>query len=163
MMRATFALAALLAAAPALAQEPVGCDKFKWPLDRERAMLATPVAAAPSAKLGPLASAFSLRLAPADTVTLPAPPSRAPKSGTNAGTIAMTALPKAGTYRVTLAGAARVDVIQGGHEIKSSAFSGALGCDGIRKSVKFELTAEPFIIEITGTTANSIALVVTED
>jgi len=35
MMRATFALAVLLAAAPALAQEPVGCDKFKWPLDRE--------------------------------------------------------------------------------------------------------------------------------
>ena len=26
-------------AAPALAQEPVGCDKFKWPLDKERATL----------------------------------------------------------------------------------------------------------------------------
>ena len=24
---------------PALAQEPVGCDKFKWPLDKERATL----------------------------------------------------------------------------------------------------------------------------
>jgi hypothetical protein len=75
----------------------------------------------------------------------------------------MAAPPKAGTYRVTLASAAWIDVIQGGHELKSSAFSGALGCDGIRKSVKFALTAEPFIIEITGTTANSIALVVTAD
>ena len=24
---------------PALAQEPVGCNKFKWPLDKERATL----------------------------------------------------------------------------------------------------------------------------
>ena len=32
-------MAACAMAAPALAQEPVGCDKFKWPLDKERATL----------------------------------------------------------------------------------------------------------------------------
>jgi hypothetical protein len=32
-------IAACAVAAPALAQEPVGCDKFKWPLDKERATL----------------------------------------------------------------------------------------------------------------------------
>ena len=37
-----FILLALLMAAPALAQEPIGCDKFKWPVDRERAPLASP-------------------------------------------------------------------------------------------------------------------------
>ena len=26
-------------AGPALAEEPVGCDKFTWPLDKERALL----------------------------------------------------------------------------------------------------------------------------
>lgn len=35
------ALAVLAIAAPAFAQEPVGCDKFKWPLDHEKALLAT--------------------------------------------------------------------------------------------------------------------------
>ena len=33
------ALAATQALTQALAQEPVGCDKFKWPLDSERALL----------------------------------------------------------------------------------------------------------------------------
>ena len=33
------ALAFCTTAAPVLAQEPAGCDKFKWPLDKERATL----------------------------------------------------------------------------------------------------------------------------
>ena len=37
-VKPTFVLFALcVSAAPALAQEPAGCDKFKWPLDKERA------------------------------------------------------------------------------------------------------------------------------
>ena len=46
MGRSHLALIALLLAAPAFAQEPVGCDKFKWPLDRERTMLANPTVVA---------------------------------------------------------------------------------------------------------------------
>ena len=39
-VKPTFVLFALcVSVAPALAQEPVGCDKFKWPLDKERATL----------------------------------------------------------------------------------------------------------------------------
>lgn len=33
---------ALLVATPALAAEPGGCDKFKWPIERERAALTAP-------------------------------------------------------------------------------------------------------------------------
>jgi hypothetical protein len=47
--------------------------------------------------------------------------------------------------------------------VKSGAFSGATGCEGIRKSVKFELAAAPFIIEISGVTARTIAIVVTPE
>ena len=36
-------------AMPALAQKPVGCDKFEWPLDRKRALLAN---AAPASSGG---------------------------------------------------------------------------------------------------------------
>ena len=42
-MKGSFALAAaLLAAAPAWAQDAVGCDNFKWPVARERVALTTP-------------------------------------------------------------------------------------------------------------------------
>jgi hypothetical protein len=54
-------------------------------------------------------------------------------------------------------------VIQDGRELKSSAFSGATGCDSVGKSVKFELAAAPFTIELSGTTAHAIAVVVTQD
>ena len=56
-----------------------------------------------------------------------------------------------------------IDVMQNAHALTSNAFSGARGCDSIAKSVKFELAAAPFIIEISGTTAHAIAIVVTSD
>jgi hypothetical protein len=75
-MRLASALIALLVAAPAFAQEPVGCDKFKWPLDKERAMLAAAVPASGDIK-EPLAAAYSLALAPTDSANLPNAPTRA--------------------------------------------------------------------------------------
>ena len=75
---------------PALAQEPVGCDKFRWPLDKERA----------------------------------------------------------------------TDVVQDGHRVRSTAATGATGCEGVRKSVKFELAASPFTVQLTGIEANTIGLVI---
>ena len=40
----------------------------------------------------------------------------------------------------------RVDVVQDGHFLKPKAFSGATDCDGIRKTMKFELAASPFVV-----------------
>ena len=71
--------------------------------------------------------------------------------------------PQPGTYRITLSQGAWIGVIQDGHELQSTAFSGATGCDGVRKSVKFELAAAPFIIEISGTMTHAVAVVVTPD
>ena len=42
MVRSSLVFIALLMGLPALAQEPVGCDKFKWPIDQERSLLAKP-------------------------------------------------------------------------------------------------------------------------
>ena len=163
-----FLLAALLAfvvATPCLAQEPVGCDKFKWPLDNERAMLT-------AADVAGVASGGSVAQPPPFTVSvalvafadakLPLPPERPPKSPQSfAGFVRVAAPPQAGTYKVTLSAAAWVDVVQAGRLVKSSAFSGAVGCAGIRKSVKFDLTAAPFAIEISGVEANAIRVAVT--
>lgn len=52
-------------------------------------------------------------------------------------------------------------MIQDGHPVKSSAFSGATGCEGVRKSVKFPLAAEPFTVELSGVPADAIGVAIT--
>lgn len=162
---ATGSLIIALLTAPALAQEPVGCDKFKWPLDKERARLANPAPIASGGEVAePLKAALTLALVTFVEAKLPEAPSRVPKNtGSYAGFVRASAPSKAGTYRVTLSHGAWVDVFQDGHAVQSAAFSGALGCEGVRKSVKFDLTAAPFIIEITGAPAATIGVVVTPD
>jgi hypothetical protein len=164
-MRTAVLLALVLfGAAPAwAAEEPSGCDKFKWPIDRERAALAAP----DRAKLtsgGELASLPSTGMtlalvAPADA-KLPTPPERAPKEGTFAGFASIKAAPKAGLYTVSLSAGGWVDVVQDGHFLKPKAFSGATDCDGIRKTMKYELSASPLVLQVSGTKDNSISIAI---
>ena len=163
--------AAWLAAVPCLAQaqnqEPVGCDKFKWPLDTERAMLAgtdVPTAASGTAVAHPLPAAVSIALVAFAQAELPVAPERAPKSPESfAGFVRFPAPPAAGIYKVTLSSEGWIDVVQDGHPVKSAGFTGALGCTGIRKSVRFDLAAQPLTIELSGVAANAIRIAITKD
>jgi hypothetical protein len=164
MRKSFFVALTLLAAAPAIAaEEPSGCDKFKWNIDHARAALTAPdrtklnsggeLAALP-------ATAVTLALvAPADA-KLPTPPERTPKDGTFAGFTRFTSAPKAGSYTISLSNGAWLDLVQDGHFIKPVAFSGATDCDGIRKTVKFDLSASPFVLQISGARENSISLAI---
>ncbi len=154
----------LLAAAPArAAEEPSGCDKFKWSIDRERAALTAPdrVRLTSGNELAALpASGITLALvAPADA-RLPTPPERAPKEGTFAGFTSFKAPTKAGTYTVSLSAGGWVDVVQDGHALKPKAFSGATDCDGIRKTMKYEISASPFVLQISGIKENSVSVAI---
>jgi hypothetical protein len=154
----------LLVAAPAIAaEEPSGCDKFKWNIDHARAALTAPDRAklTSGSELAALpATGVTLSLiAPADA-KLPTPPERAPKEGTFAGFTKFPSVPKAGSYTVSLSTGAWIDLVQDGHFLKPTAFSGATDCEGIRKTVKFDLSASPFVIQISGARENSISLVV---
>jgi len=164
-MRAPLLIAlVLLGTAPAwAAEEPSGCDKFKWPVDRERAALTAPdrvklvsggeLAAVPSTGI-----TLALR-APADA-KLPIPPERAPKEGTLAGFASFKSPPKAGLYTISLSTGAWIDVVQDGHALRPKAFSGATDCDGIRKTMKYELSASPFVLEISGTRQDAISVAI---
>jgi hypothetical protein len=160
-------LALCALAAPALADEPVGCDKFTWPLDKERAMLtsANTVTVASGMKLAlPLPVAVTIDLAPFADAKLPMAPERAPrKADSFAGFISVPAPSQAGSYKITLSSAAWIDVTQDGHYLKSTAHTGAVGCAGIRKSVKFDLAAAPFAVQLSGVPANKIAVAITGD
>src|SRR5262249_30875807 len=154
MMRAPLraaGLAALIAAfaTHAAAQEPVGCDKFKWPVANETAALRGDRQAL-SARVTdvtiPLAA--SLTLASVAEAALPKAPERAPKAGTFAGSIAFERI-DGGNYSIALSGPAWLDVIQNDQFLKPTTFSGVEGCAGIRKVVRFTLSPGPLLIQIS--------------
>jgi hypothetical protein len=154
----------LLGAAPALAaEEPSGCDKFKWPIERERAALTAPERAkltSGSEQAALPSSGITLALVAPSDAKLPSPPERAPKDGTFAGFTSFKTAPKAGLYTISLSAGAWVDVVQDGHFLKPVAFSGATDCDGIRKTMKYELSALPFVLQISGAKDNSVSVAI---
>jgi len=154
----------LLGAGPAwAAEEPSGCDKFKWPIERERAALTAPDRAklASGSELAAMpSSGVTLALVTPADAKLPTPPERAPKEGTFAGFASIKAAPRAGLYTVSLSSGGWLDVVQDGHFLKPKAFSGATDCDGIRKTVKFELSAAPFVVQVSGTKEDSISIAI---
>ncbi|SDT36210.1 hypothetical protein [Bradyrhizobium canariense] len=154
----------LLGTASALAaEEPSGCDKFKWPIERERAALTAPdrVKLVSGGELAtPPTTGITLALvAPADA-KLPTPPERAPKEGTFAGFASFKNAPKSGIYTISLSAGAWIDVVQDGHALKPKGFSGATDCDGIRKTMKYEISASPFVLEISGARENALSVAI---
>src|ERR1700722_2706003 len=121
-------LVACLAAGPCLAQEPVGCDKFKWPLDKERATLNgtdLPKIVSGTAVPFPIPFGVIVALKPFADAKLPMPPEQAPKSPDSfAGFFQVPAPKRAGSYKITVSDPAWIDVIQAGKTVKSSDFSG---------------------------------------
>jgi hypothetical protein len=144
------------------AEEPSGCDKFKWPIERERAALTAPdlaTLASGSEQAALPSSAISLGLVPQSEAKLPTPPERAPKDGTFAGFMRIKSA-KAGLYTISLSVGAWIDVVRDGHVLKPVAFSGAINCSGIRKTVKYELPAQPFVLQVSGARDNSVAIAI---
>jgi hypothetical protein len=163
-MRSPLLMALLLLGAPAYAaEEPSGCDKFKWGIERERAALTAPdrIKLVSGGELSALPSTgIVLALRAPDGAKLPSPPERAPREGTFAGFTNFKSPPKAGTCTVSMSAAGWVDVVQDGHFLKPRAFSGATDCDGIRKTMRYEIGAGPFVLQVSGTKADSISIAI---
>ena len=153
-----------LGTAPAgAAEEPSGCDKFKWSIEHERAALTAPdrIKLVSGGELATLpSSGITLGLQTPAEAKLPLPPERAPKDGTFAGFTSIKAAPKAGIYTISLSAGGWVDVVQDGHVLKPKAFSGATDCDGIRKTMKYEIGASPFLLQVSGTREDSISIAI---
>jgi hypothetical protein len=164
-MRAPLLIAfALLSAVPAwAAEEPSGCDKFKWPIERERAALTASdrLKLASGGELAAVPSTgMTLTLRPPGEAKLPSPPERAPKEGTFAGFASFKNAPKAGLYTISLSAGGWVDVVQDGHFLKPRGFSGATDCEGIRKTMKYEISQNPFVLQVSGTKEDSISIAI---
>ena len=158
-------LLAALVAAPGLAaaEEPTGCAAFRWPVEHERAALAAPKRL-PVANGGALTyeAAMTLALAPFAEAGLPQPPERSPKiTPSFAGHFTLAAPPKPGVYKVTLASEGWIDVVDNGVFLHPKGFSGALDCEGARKSVKFDLPGRPVAVQFSNVRSSDIAVIVT--
>ena len=51
-------------------------------------------------------------------------------------------------------------MVQDGHFLKPKAFSGATDCDGIRKTMNYELSASPFVLQVSGTKEDSVSIAI---
>lgn len=155
-------LTAIFIAPPTFAAEPSGCDKFAWPLEKERQLLGD----AKDVPAGTLINrdaggAVWIELKPFESVELPSPPTRKPKRTPSFAGFVKFAAGGNGRYKISLSEGAWIDVVQEGRDLQSVAFTGATDCPNIRKSVKFELGAEPFTLEVSDAPSPDIAIVVT--
>lgn len=154
--------ASVLCVSQAWAEEPVGCDKFKWDVTRERAAMTqadAPELASGAGLAEPLPQVVVLKLqSPAD-VKLPSPPERAPKPGGFAGFGTLN-IPENGTYSISLSAAGWIDVLQNGSLLKPKAFSGVTNCEGIRKTMKFGLGVGPAIVQVSGVSEATIKIAI---
>jgi hypothetical protein len=157
------AAATMLALSPALAADPVGCEQFKWPVAKERALLTTPDlpnmnSGVDAPTLPPLAATLALK--PAADARLPKSPQRAQKPDTFAGYLRLGQIP-AGTYAISVSDYAWIDVLQDGNYLKPTDSSGVSGCNGIRKTLKFDLAAGLTTVQVSGVVTKTIKLAVT--
>jgi len=149
-------------AASAHAEEPA-CASFAWPLARELALLdAKGVRAVESGATIRFGEGVGVALRPMADVAFAAQPERLPKIPASfAGLLRIEAPARPGLYQVTLSEEAWIDVVQDGARLRAGAFSGKTGCPGMRKSVRFDLSASPVIVQISGAAADRVNVVAT--
>jgi hypothetical protein len=157
------ALAAFLPPAGA-AEDGPGCEKFAWPLTRERAWFAAPdkvkITAGETLATVPKA-AIVILLKPGSDASFALPPERRPRSdGWFGGTVWFPAVERAGIYQVTLSDEAWTDVIQDGRYVRSVGSSGRSDCPGLRKSIRLEFGRTQFILQLSGVASETIVVAI---
>jgi hypothetical protein len=148
---------------PASAAED-GCDKFAWPLARERTLLSA--TDKPAVKAGETLAttpkgAFVINLLPGAEAAFAKPPERKPRTERwFGGAIRFPGLEKPGIYQVTLSEEAWIDVVQDDRYARSVGSTGRGDCPTLRKSVRLDLGAAPFVLQVSGVTSESIVVAI---
>ncbi|WP_245279894.1 hypothetical protein [Hyphomicrobium sp. 99] len=152
----------LAAASTAFAAETGGCESFPWPIKTElQWMKASDSQAVKSgAKLPtPPEKALALSLEPMSAVSFPVAPTGKlkPEGDVFGGFVNFDSPSSApGLYQVTLQTPGWVDVVQDGKSLKPTAHSGKSDCDGVRKTLRFNLDPGPFTIQFSNIKKDSI-------
>lgn len=153
--------AGLVAGGQARAQE-AACAGFAWSLQQEYGLLSGSKSS--SLETGAqirVGEAVSVALRPLENIAFAKPPERQPKVSPSYGATLALEAPARGLYQIALSEDAWLDVVQANAILRSGAFSGKQGCAGMRKSVRFELTQGPAVVQISGAAGQQIRIVVT--
>lgn len=155
------ALLALLRPASAADE---GCEKFAWSLARERTWFAASDKA--SVTSGATLAAFpktaiAIRLQPAGEAVFELPPERKPRiEQWFGGSIRFPAAERPGIHQVTLSADAWIDIVQDGRYARSVGSTGRSDCPGLRKSLRLELGAAPFALQVSGVPTDAIVIAI---
>ena len=147
----TVALLALLVATPGLAQtcpSPAGWAKPTRHL----------AARVPEMKFALATGASTqLELRAGKDVKLAAKTDRKLKPRTSAGLAALD-VTKAGKLDIILSNATYVDLVRDGRVLKSASFAMPKDCEGIRKSVTYDVVPGRYIVQLTDAPARSVKI-----
>lgn len=164
-MRAVPPLLFALLATPSLAQAPVSdatcAARPALPPELASWSDQTPVSAGVKPGDGAtveLGKAALVSLHPAKHLEFTLPAKSSPDA--NGGTLALAIL-KAGTYRVALGNGAWIDLVHDGKAVASKAHMHGAKCSGIAKIVDFALAPGNYTVQLSGSTADNVALLVT--
>lgn len=156
----------LAAATTGFAAETGGCDSFPWSIKTELQWMKASASEAvkSGAKLAePPAKAIALSLQPMSAVTFPVAPTgkKKPEGDVYGGFVNFESPSSApGLYQVTLESGGWVDVVQDGNALKPTAHSGKSDCNGVRKTLRFNLESGPFTVQFSNLKKDSIKFVI---
>ena len=137
-----------------------GCDHFAWSIAREKNWFAAKMPLANSGeRVSKSDEGILLALRPTKTFDFFLPPERPPKPDSYSGNVVIFGVATPGLYQITLSDEAWIDVFENGVRLKSTTFTGAKDCPGVRKSVRFELTpGAPITIQISNAVKDQIKI-----
>lgn len=157
----------MLAPSPALAQDQHAeprCDTIRpaFPPELSAWSTRTALSAGTNTRTAPVivvGRGVDLRLSPADGVATAVPAARPAEGGDTAG-LALFQVTRGGTYRVALGGAAWIDVVRAGRTLPSVAHGHGPICTGIRKIVDFRLTPGRYVLQLSGSAAAALPVLI---
>jgi hypothetical protein len=159
----TTVLLLMVSVSPSTADDS-GCEKFAWSLARDRTWLAStdkPTIAVGGHLAAIPTGAFALRLQPASEASFALPPEKTPKTGTwFGGAVWLPSPQKGGIYQVTLSDDAWLDIIQDSRFARSVGHTARSDCPGARKSVRLELLPVPFVLQLSGSASDVVAVAI---
>ena len=158
-MRAGFLACLILAAGTGGALAEDGCERFAWPVDRERELFSDGfVAGVASESALPRDGVFALLLQPVATVIYMVPPERGRDDGLG-GLVTLEWI-SAGRYQITLSADAWVDAVQNERRLVPVAASSRPDCPGIRQSIQFDVQNQPLTLQFGGASVRRLNIAV---
>jgi hypothetical protein len=146
------------------AQSKAACDRFGWPLTREREWFeqqGMPEISSGAKREQIPTRAFVLSLESDSNASYVMPPERKSRSENGyGGAVTFETVPRAGLYQITLSEDGLVDVIQNGHFLKKKASNMRRDCPGIRRSLRVDLAAGALSLQFGGVEQPMITIAV---